>query len=71
MNESTILAERSKTLEPMPRWPKPHIFKNGQAWMVRFTNPLYPHTRYNTGFLPTIKLAWKHLPVAKEFHGVP
>lgn len=58
-------------LPVMPRWPKPHLIFRNNSWMVVFTHPRYPHTRYFTGAMSTIRAAWEHLPVVKAFHGVP
>lgn len=60
----------------MPRYPKPHI-KVGwpehymRLWVVVFSNPLYPHTRYTTGqHAQTVKEAWAHLPTMQDFYGI-
>lgn len=61
----------------MPRWPKPHLKKLGphsnfSPWVVIFTNPRYPHTRYSTGHhATTFQEAWAHLPTMQDWHGVP
>lgn len=56
----------------MPRWPKPNIKRfNARTWIVVFTNPLYPHTRYTTGHhATTVAEAWEHLPVMQRWYGI-
>jgi hypothetical protein len=62
----------------MPRWPKPHIkpfHPRPDAplrYVVIFTNPRYPHTRYWTGHHAfTVAEAWAHLPVMCAWHSCP
>lgn len=60
----------------MPAHPKPHIklLVTGRfaPWIVIFTNPLYPHTRYTTGHhARTIQEAWQHVHIMCEWYGCP